>query len=102
MSRMKQTIFWISILLINVIFFAVMGIDKRIAVSNGKKGGKKRRRVPENTLLAGSFFGGGLGVLAGMLLFRHKTRKWKFRLGVPLLLAADLVILYGVSGWIFR
>ncbi|MBR2650402.1 MAG: DUF1294 domain-containing protein, partial [Clostridia bacterium] len=33
-------------------------------------------RIPEKVLLGFSFFGGGLGGVIAMLLFRHKTRHW--------------------------
>ncbi|MFR8311759.1 MAG: DUF1294 domain-containing protein [Ruminococcus sp.] len=36
--------------------------------------------------------GGSAGALLGMQFFHHKTRKWKFRLGVPLILAAQLIL----------
>ena len=35
-------------------------------------------RIPEKVLLSFSFFGGGLGGVIAMLLFRHKTRHWYF------------------------
>lgn len=35
-------------------------------------------RIPEKVLLGFSFFGGGLGGVIAMLLFRHKTRHWYF------------------------
>ena len=47
-------------------------------------------RVKESLLLASAAIGGAGGALAGMLLFRHKTRKLKFLLPVPALLAAHL------------
>ncbi|MFQ9879454.1 MAG: DUF1294 domain-containing protein [Ruminococcus sp.] len=36
--------------------------------------------------------GGSAGALLGMQFFHHKIRKWKFRLGVPLILAAQLIL----------
>ena len=38
----------------------------------------KRRRTPESVLLGFGFFGGSIGALLGMSLFRHKTRHWYF------------------------
>jgi uncharacterized membrane protein YsdA (DUF1294 family) len=71
--------FWLKIFLVivNFISLAVFGIDKL----NSKKGGW---RVPESRLLLIAFFG-PFGAYAGMLLFRHKTRKIKF-LMVPIFL----------------
>ena len=30
----------------------------------------------------------------GMLVFRHKTKKWYFRIGMPLILAVQIVIIW--------
>ena len=74
----------------SVITFALFGIDKRKAVKN-------RWRISEKTLLLFSLFGGPGGLL-GMLVFHHKTRKWKFRILVPLFTILDMaVIAYGVG-----
>ena len=51
------------------------------------------RRVPERRLLAFCALGGSPAFLAGMFLFRHKTRKPKFYAGVPLILAVQLILL---------
>lgn len=57
---------------INLLTFIVWGIDK-------KKAAAGQWRVPEKTLFLLIAAGGGLGALAGMLLFRHKTRKPVFQ-----------------------
>ncbi len=54
-----------------------------------------RSRIPEAALLAAALFGGGTGALLGMLLFRHKIRKARFYLPVPLFLLLQLALL----GW---
>lgn len=62
----------------NVIAFLFMYADKRLA--------KKRKwRVPERVLFLVVALGGSLGGLAGMYLFRHKTRHWYFVVGFWLL-----------------
>ena len=48
-----------------------------------RSGRKHRWRIPESTLIGIASIGGGAGALAGMLIFHHKTRKWKFRIFVP-------------------
>ncbi len=65
-----------TLCLLSVVTFILFGLDKRRAV-------KHRWRISERTLLFSSFFG-GIGGLLGMLVFHHKTRKWKFRILVPL------------------
>lgn len=60
----------------SLVSLTLYGIDKYRAVHN-------RRRIPEKILLLSALLGGAAGALAGMLVFRHKTRKWKFRILVP-------------------
>ena len=69
----------------NLLLFVLMGADKRAAIA-------RRRRVPETTLLALAVLGGSLGGIAGMLLFRHKTRKAAFFLGYPAIALAQAAI----------
>ena len=65
--------------------FALYGIDKIKAVRN-------EWRIPEKTLLGAALLGAP-GALAGMFVFKHKIRKPKFCLGVPLILAAEIILL---------
>lgn len=55
------------------------------------KAKKSLQRTPERTLFLVAVFGGSIGSLLGMYLFRHKTRKPKFALGIPLILAVQTV-----------
>lgn len=64
-------IFSAILLIISIITFIFYGSDK-------SKARKSERRTPERTLLGLSFFGGALGGLSGMLIFRHKTQKLRF------------------------
>lgn len=73
------------LLLVNVLAFALYGIDKLKA----KKGAW---RIPESTLLLVAFLGGSLGALLGMELFRHKTKHAKFRILVPLFLLLHIAL----------
>lgn len=78
----------IYFLVINLIGFAVMFIDKQKA----KRGSW---RIPENTIFIITAIGGGIGTIAGMYIFRHKTKKWTFTIGLPVLLILDiLAIIY--------
>lgn len=67
----------------NLLAFSVFGVDK----SKAKRG---KWRVPERTLLVLAAFGGSAGAVLGMIIFRHKTRKRKFSVGVPLILAVQI------------
>ncbi len=79
---------WLTgyLIIINLVTFAVYGADKW-------KAKHRRYRVPEKTLFLLAIFGGSLGALAGMQLFRHKTRHWYFRYGIPLLLLLQIALM---------
>ena len=76
----ERELLLIYLLLINVISFAMFGIDKY-------KAKRKKWRIPEATLLFTAVLGGAAGAYAGMKLFHHKTLHRQFRLTVPLCLA---------------
>lgn len=81
------TAFHLSLAAINLVGLALMGWDKFQATRSGW-------RVPEKTLLGVAAIGGSLGVFAGMRLFRHKTRHWRFSVGVPIIMAAQIAVFY--------
>lgn len=66
---------------VSLLAFAVYGIDKARAQIKDPR--KRKRRIPERTLLILAFAGGAFGAAAGMLFFHHKTRKRKFGILVP-------------------
>ena len=79
----------VYLLLANVIAFAMYGIDKRKAM-------KDQWRIPEKTLLLAALIGGSFGAFVGIQIFHHKTKHWKFILGVPacMILHVGLGVLY--------
>lgn len=72
-------------IIMNLLAFLLYGIDKWSARHD-------LRRIPEKVLLGIAAIGGSLGAFAGMRLFRHKTRKAKFYLGVPILLFLQICV----------
>ena len=82
--------FLLYLLLINAVAFVLMLADKQ-------KARKKRWRIPERTLIGSALLGGSLGALLGMYTFRHKTKHFKFTLGVPAILIAQIAL----AVWIF-
>lgn len=54
---------------------------------------RQQWRIPESRLLLAAVLGGGLGCLAGMFLFHHKTRHKKFTIGIPVILLAQAALL---------
>lgn len=82
---MLKFILFFYVIIINIAAFILCGIDKRLAIKN-------KRRVSEFTLLFFSFLLGSLGMLIGMYIFNHKTKKAKFFLGVPCIIALQIVL----------
>lgn len=80
----------IYLIAINIIVFAMMGIDKRKAI-------KRRWRIPEKSLFLSAILGGSIGAIAGMQLFRHKTKHTKFVIGMPAILILQIVIIVAIS-----
>lgn len=77
------------IIVINVVSFLVYGLDKWKAKTG-------RWRIPERTLLILALIGGSAGALAAMLLFRHKTKKIKFVISIPVMIVIHCVIICAV------
>ena len=72
------------LILINLIAFALFGIDKRRAKIGAY-------RISERTLFLSAILGGSMGALAAMYLFRHKTRHLSFTAGIPAILVIQVI-----------
>lgn len=72
------------LLIINAAAFFLMLADKRKAI-------KKKWRIPEATLMSVAALGGSIGSLLGMYTFRHKTLHPKFTIGIPCILAVQII-----------
>ncbi len=81
------------LLLLNILSFCLMAADKRRA----RKGAW---RIPEKTLFLSAACFGGLGAVLGMILCRHKTNHWYFRLFFPLFLFVQAGVLFWAA-WRF-
>ena len=75
----------VYLVIINIVGFAMMGIDK-------KKAKKRSFRIPEASLFIIAVIGGSLGSVAGMYFFRHKTRHWYFVYGMPAILILQIIL----------
>ena len=75
----------IYLVIINLLAFLAMWLDKR-------KAEKGKWRIPENSLLLLVLLGGGIGGIAGMYTFRHKTKKLKFTIGFPTILICEILL----------
>lgn len=76
----------VFLLIMNLIGFASMGIDKSRAIHHAW-------RIPEATLFTICVCGGSLGSTLGMFFFRHKTKHWYFKYGFPLILIIHIALL---------
>lgn len=84
----------VYLLIINLIAFFMMGVDKRRAV-------RAQRRIPEKTLFGAALLGGGAGGILGMYAFRHKTRHRSFTLGFPAIFLLEYgLMLFGYLRYI--
>ena len=83
-----EVITYISVYLfvINLAGFVSMAVDK-------SKARRNKWRIPESTLFLFAIFGGSIGCLLGMRVFRHKTQKPKFYIGIPIILGVQVLIL---------
>lgn len=83
----EHEIFPIYLGIINLMTFAAFAIDKFAAI-------KHRTRIKILTLLGFAFIGGSVGGLIAMYLFRHKTRKNYFTIGIPLIIIMQIVVIF--------
>ena len=74
----------IYLLIINALGFLLMLIDKY-------KARKNLWRIPEKTLLGVALIGGSIGSYVGMQFFRHKTKHPQFYIGIPVIMAVQLI-----------
>lgn len=75
----------IYLVFINVLGFALMGLDKKRARAH-------EWRIPEKTLFGVALVGGALGSWTGMYTFRHKTKHNYFVIGMPVIFVVELII----------
>lgn len=81
---------WAWLAVINLITFLIFGLDKWKA--KRKMRNEAVRRVPEKTLFLLAVLGGSVGALLGMRVFHHKTLHRSFRIGIPVILAVQLLL----------
>lgn len=79
------SISWALIIGLNLAAFCLCGLDKSAAMAGSI-------RVPEQVLLGFGLLGGSMGLLLGMQLLRHKTRKSSFQFWLCLILVAQIIL----------
>lgn len=71
--------------IVNITGFIIMGVDK-------SKAKRRKWRIPEATLFLVAAIGGSIGSIVGMYTFRHKTKHWYFVVGMPAILAIQIIV----------
>jgi uncharacterized membrane protein YsdA (DUF1294 family) len=84
----------VYLIIINLYAIFIMYSDK-------KKSQKGYWRIPEDKLFIVALLFGSPGILAGMRLFHHKTRHWKFVYGIPLILILQIFLVYELLRFFF-
>lgn len=76
--------------IVNIVGFAMMGIDKQKAIRGAW-------RIPEASLFLAAGLGGSIGSILGMQIFRHKTKHWYFKYGMPAILILQIIIVIFIA-----
>lgn len=84
MTDIKVFLFYLAV--INIFTLSLFGVDKFKARHGAW-------RISENMLLTFSAVGGSAGALLGMRIFHHKTRKFRFRFGIPVMFCIHIALL---------
>jgi uncharacterized membrane protein YsdA (DUF1294 family) len=90
---MLTQIILVYLIIINAAAFLLMLIDKQ-------KAKRSAWRIPEATLMGVAALGGSIGAIAGMYVFRHKTRHVKFFLGLPAILIIQIALVIWIRSMI--
>ncbi len=80
----------LPLIIINLLTFIIMWLDKTKSSIAGAS------RVSEGMLFFMATVFASFGVYAGMFAFRHKTKKWYFLLGIPMLMLENLITAYQI------
>lgn len=78
-------LFAVYLPVMNLAGYISMGMDKKRAIRGAW-------RIPEATLFFIALLGGSLGSILGMKHFRHKTKHWYFRLGMPAIFIIQILL----------
>ena len=79
------------IAIISIVSIIVCIYDKRISKLN-----KVALRIPENTLMILSAVGGSVAMFITMILFRHKTKHFKFMFGIPVIIVIQAAVIFAL------
>ncbi|HSQ87825.1 DUF1294 domain-containing protein [Romboutsia sp.] len=81
-----ENLLLVYLFIINIISFIAMFIDKQRAINH-------KWRISEYTLMSLAIVGGSFGSIFGMYIFRHKTKKIKFKIGIPFIIFIQILFI---------
>jgi uncharacterized membrane protein YsdA (DUF1294 family) len=87
-SNMRELVL-IYLVVINLILFCLMGVDKLKAIHH-------LWRIPEKVLLTLGVIGGGIFGFVSMFLFHHKSRKIYFKICFAIGVVVAALLIKGV------
>ncbi|MBR1884368.1 MAG: DUF1294 domain-containing protein [Clostridia bacterium] len=87
LENSKVLFFIIYLIIINLVAFFTMHLDKELAK-------KQKRRISEKTLFTLALLFGSIGSITGMYKFRHKTKHMSFVIGMPVILVFNIICIY--------
>ena len=82
---MLKILLFCYLVIVNIVGFAMMGIDKKRAIRGAW-------RISEASLFIAALIGGSIGSILGMKTFRHKTKHWYFKYGMPAILILQIAL----------
>ena len=76
-----------------MVYFIMINLVGFLAMKSDKERAKEKKwRISEKTLFGIALFGGSIGIWAGMYKFRHKTKHWYFKFGIPFIVFVQIVV----------
>ncbi len=90
-NNLALSILLAYILIISIVSIIVCIYDKKISKKN-----RVELRIPEATLLGLSALGGSVAMLICMLLIRHKTKHFKFMVGIPVIILIQAAAIFAL------
>ena len=90
-NNLAVSIFAAYIIVMSLISIIVCFYDKKISKKN-----RVELRVPEATLLGLSALGGSVAMFICMLLIRHKTKHFKFMVGIPVIILLQAAVIFAL------
>jgi uncharacterized membrane protein YsdA (DUF1294 family) len=90
-NNLILSIFLAYIAIISIVSIIVCIYDKKISKKN-----RVELRTPEKSLLILSALGGSVAMFVTMLIIRHKTKHFKFMVGIPVIMIIQAAVVWAL------